>query len=231
MPTQPQIKRVETQLRQYRKKYLHKAFAEVDESATRIMVNFLLCDVLGYSELVDIKTEYRIRDQYADYVIQIKAKKQFIVEVKSIQFDLNQRHLRQSLEYGVNGGIDWIILTNGRQLQLYKIIFDKPVRHEKFFDWDLSDYAQIRRAASSIAYLAKRSVLKGDLDQLWQRQVELSPDRLAKIVYDENFIKLLRRQLKKNTKIHFKDDELYAGLHHMLSQPIKIDAKMPRVRK
>ena len=231
MPTLTQTKKVEQKLRQYRKKYLHKTFAEVDESATRIMVNFLLCDVLGYSELVDIKTEYRIRDQYADYVIQIKAKKQFIVEVKSIQFDLNQRHLRQSLEYGVNEGIDWIILTNGRQLQLYKIIFDKPVRHEKFFDWDLSDYAQIRQAASSIAYLAKRSVLKGELDQLWQRQVELSPDRLAKIVYSLDFVKLLRRQLKQNTKIHFKDDELYVSLHTMITKAVELDAKVPRTAR
>lgn len=46
----------------------------VNESATRIMVNYFLTDVLQYLELEDIKTEYAIRGEYADYVIQIKRK-------------------------------------------------------------------------------------------------------------------------------------------------------------
>ncbi len=62
MPTATQINRIEKDLREYRKKYLtKKQNLEVDESATRIMVNSFLTTVLSYLELDDIKTEYNIR--------------------------------------------------------------------------------------------------------------------------------------------------------------------------
>ena len=94
MPTMSQIARTEKDLREYRKKYLtKKQNLEVDESATRIMVNGFLTNVLGYIELDDIKTEYNIRGEYADYVIQLARKKHIVIEVKSIQIDLNDRHL------------------------------------------------------------------------------------------------------------------------------------------
>ena len=220
MPTTLHIQYTIKQLREYRKKYLRKEFSDIDESATRIMVNSFLCDVLGYRELVDIKTEYRIRDTYADYVIQTERKKNFIVEVKSMQVDLNQRHIRQSVEYAVNEGVDWVILTNGRQLQLYKIIFAKPIRHELFFDFDLTDLKQMKQIGQSIVYLSKKSILKNELEQLWRRQAELSPEKLAKVIKQEAFIKLLRREMKKLTKLHYNNEELTEALHQLISQEV-----------
>jgi hypothetical protein len=122
MATEHQIKQLEKRLRDYRKKYLtRKLNLELDESATRLMVNNFLTDILGYTELEDIKTEYNIRGEYADYVVQLKRKKHFIIEVKSIQLDLNSKHLRQSTAYAANEGIDWIVLFNGKQIQLYRL--------------------------------------------------------------------------------------------------------------
>ena len=128
MATERQKQQFEKRLREYRKKYLtKKQNLELDESATRIMVNYFLTDVLGYTELDDIKTEYAIKGGYADYVIQLARKKHFVVEVKSIQIDLNAHHLRQSRGYAADEGIDWILLFNGKQIQLYRVIFGKPI--------------------------------------------------------------------------------------------------------
>ena len=96
MATQHQTQQLEKRLREYRKRYLTKQQnLELDESATRLMVNYFLTGVMGYVELDDIKTEYNIRGEYADYVIQLARKKHFVIEVKSIQIDLNERHLRK----------------------------------------------------------------------------------------------------------------------------------------
>lgn len=85
MPTQYQTRQLEKRLREYRKKYLtRKENLDLDESATRLMVNYFLTEVLSYIELEDIKTEYNIRGEYADYVIQLARKKHFVIEVKSI---------------------------------------------------------------------------------------------------------------------------------------------------
>ena len=231
MPTNFQIQETTKKLREYRKRYLRKEFAEIDESATRIMINSFLCDVLGYEELVDIKTEYRIRDTYADYVIQTARKKNFIVEVKAMQLDLNQRHIRQSMEYAVNEGIDWVLLTNGRQVQVYKVVFAKPVRHELFFDFDLTDLKQITKAGESLAYLGKKSILRDELDQLWRRQAEISPERLARVIMQETFVKLLRREMKKLTKLHYTEEELQTALRRLIAKEIEGDISNKPIRR
>ena len=223
MPTNLQVRETIKKLREYRKRYLRKEFAEIDESATRIMINSFLCEVLGYEELVDIKTEYRIRDTYADYVVQTARKKNFIVEVKAMQLDLNQRHIRQSMEYAVNEGIDWVLLTNGRQVQVYKVVFAKPVRHELFFDFDLADLKQITKAGESLAYLSKKSIMRDELNQLWRRQAEISPERLARVIMQETFIKTLRREMKKLTKLHYTEEELQTALRKLIAKAVEGD--------
>ncbi len=212
MLTDKQTKDIIVKLRQYRRKYLQQKFADLDESGTRIIVNSLLCDVLGYEELIDVKTEYRIRELYADYVIMTKGKANFIVEVKAKKLRLNRKHMRQSMEYGVNEGIDWVLLTNGQEIELYRIMFERPVRSELFFKHDLSDYSSFKQAGRDLYHLSKRAIVSGQLEEYWERRVELSYPKLAKLVDSEPFLKLLRRELKKKTGLYFRDHELSSAM-------------------
>ncbi len=217
MPTAAQITRTEKDLREYRKKYLtKKQNLEVDESATRIMVNNFLTDVLGYAELDDIKTEYNIRGEYADYVIQLARKKHIVIEVKSIQIDLNDRHLRQSLSYAANEGIDWILLFNGKQIKLYRVLFGKPISYHPVFDYDLTDLSTIKQAASEIAYLGKKCVQKGELDTYWKRFDALTPSSLVKAIYTEDVIRAIRLRLKKNCGINFDQVDVAEAVQTLL---------------
>ena len=232
MPTDKAIKDTERKLRLYRRKYLvNDKFAELDESATRIMVNFFLTEVLGYEELVDIVTEYSIKGTYADYVIEVtksprgKKKQSMIVEVKARKLSLNASHIRQSVEYGASEGIDWVLLTNGCHLMLYRIIFGKPIKTKKFFDYSLDDLSQIKNAAKDIAYLTKKSILKDEIETAWQRYSELSPSRLASVVYDESFIKLLRYRLRKETGLSFPFPELCDALAKLIKTSVDVDLK------
>lgn len=216
MATDNQIKQIEYALREYRKKYLTKKYTELDESATRIMVNALLSKVLGYKELEDIKTEYEIRGTYADYVIQIARKKWFVVEVKAISVNLNEHHIRQSLGYAANEGIDWVILTNGRQLHLFHVVFSKPISTTKVLELDLGNLKTIKVNAKQLAYLSKRCVLKKELDNFWKRSSALAPESISKMLYSIEIGKLLRRKLKKDTGINFNLDDILEGLHTAL---------------
>lgn len=230
MATAHQLKQIETRLREYRKRYLtRKQNLELDESATRLMVNNFLTDVLDYVELDDIKTEYNIRGEYADYVIQIARKKHFVIEVKSIQIDLNNRHLRQSFSYAANEGIDWIVLFNGRQIQLYRVIFSKPVTHHLVFDFDLTDLSTIKTAAYHIANLRKQAVTKGELDTYWKRFDALTPTSLIKTIYSEDVIKAVRLKVKKNTGIAFDNLDVLDAMHELICTPN--EAVKPKVLK
>src|SRR5574337_1872666 len=150
MATENQIKVLAGLIKDYKRKYLRKEFSSRNEADTRIMTNSLLTEVLGYQELEEIKTEYRIKSEYADYVIQLKRKKHFVVEVKSIELDLSEKHLRQSLAYAANEGIDWILLMNGREIQLYKVNFGKPITTTMIFSVNLMDSNDLKKAPELI---------------------------------------------------------------------------------
>jgi predicted type IV restriction endonuclease len=224
MATENQLREFKEKLKTYKRKYLRKEFAKVDESATRIMTNSFLTEVLGYKELEEIKTEYRIRSEYADYVVQLRRKKHFVVEVKSIDIDINDKHLRQSLSYAANEGIDWILLMNGRQIQLYRVGFGKPITTQLIYKLDLIDNEDFKKAPELLWYLTKKAVEKNDLEDFWKRSNALKADYLAKLLYSEDIVKRLRNDLKTETGIYFQLEDVAESLHNLIT----CEVEMPR---
>jgi hypothetical protein len=214
MVTAFQIDQMIKELKEYKRKYIKKSFGDLDESGTRIMINAFLTQVLGYKELDEIKTEYSIRGEYADYVIQTARKKQFVVEVKSIQIDINDKHLRQSLSYAANEGIDWILLTNGKQFQIYRVLFEKPMRTKLVFDLRLDEISngEIRKYAEELVVFTKSRVLMNEHELFWQRRIALDPQNISKLLYCEDILKIVRRELKKSTGMYFDDNSIKDAL-------------------
>ncbi len=228
MATENQLKTLREQLKVYKRKYLRKEFTTLNEADTRIMTNSFLTEILGYRELEEIKTEYRIKSEYADYVIQLKRKKHFVVEVKSIELDLNEKHLRQSLSYAANEGIDWILLLNGREIQLYRVNFGKPISTTLIFKIDFMNSEDLRKAPELLWNLTKRAIEKGELETFWKRTTALEPVNLAKLVYSEEIVRRLRNDLKEQTGIYFQMEDVAASLAQIISD--KVEFPKPRLR-
>ena len=231
MPTEKQLQTVKEQLKVYKRKYLRKEFATLDESATRIMTNYFLTEILGYQELTEIKTEYRIKSEYADYVIQLKRKKHFVVEVKSIELDLNEKHLRQSLSYAANEGIDWILLLNGREVQLFRVNFSKPISTTLIYKLDLLDNDDMKKAPALLWNLTKRAVEKGELELFWKRTNALNSSNLAKLLYSEEIVKRLRNDLKEQTGIYFQTEDVAASLCQVITDKIEFPKPKLKIKK
>jgi hypothetical protein len=231
MATDKQLDTLREQLKVYKRKYLRKEFATLNEADTRIMTNSFLTEILGYRELEEIKTEYRIKGEYADYVIQLKRKKHFVVEVKSIELDLNDRHLRQSLAYAANEGIDWILLLNGREIQLYRVNFGKPISTTLIFKVNLMDATELKKAPELLWYLTKRAVDKRELDTFWKRTNALNPSNLAKLLYSEEIVKRLRNDLKDQTGIYFQVEDVADSLLQIITEAVEFPKARLRVKK
>lgn len=230
MATETQLQTLKIRIKEYKKKYLRREFSVLDESATRIMTNNFLTEILGYQELEEIKTEYRIRSEYADYVIQLKRKKYFVVEVKSIELDLSDKHLRQSLSYAANEGIDWILLLNGRQIQLYRVNFGKPVTTTLIYRLDLMDKEDFRRAPSMLWYLTKKAIEKGELETFWKKTNALNPSNLSKLLYSEEVVKRLRSDLKDQTGIYFQIEDIADSLREVIVEKVVFPKPKLRVK-
>lgn len=231
MATDNQLHELKEKLKTYKRKYLRKEFANLDESATRLMTNSLLTEVFGYKELEEIKTEYRIRQEYADYVIQLKRKKHFVVEVKSIDIDINEKHLRQSLSYAANEGIDWILLMNGRQIELYRVNFGKPISTTLIYKLDLLDKDDFAKAPEQLWYLTRKAVERNELEEFWKRSNALQPEYLAKIVYSEEILKRIRNDLKAATGIYFQLEDVAASLRTLITTPVDFPKPKLRIKK
>ena len=223
MLTEKQKKEYLSAFRAYKRKYLVEKYMELDESATRLMINSFLCDVLDYVELDEIKTEYAIKGTYADYVIQLENTQHIIVEVKAIQINLTDKHIRQALGYAADEGIDWVLLCNGRQWQLYRVIFGKPLQHKLVFNYDLTDDIQYKKAEKDFVYLTKKSVSRGELDTMWNRHVSIEPHNMCRHLYKIENIKLMKRMLKRESGINFTEEDIHEAIHKIVTTKIEID--------
>ncbi|MBI5856795.1 MAG: type I restriction enzyme HsdR N-terminal domain-containing protein [Sphingobacteriales bacterium] len=222
-------------LKSYAKKYLQGNVTELDESGTRLMINTFLTDVLGYVPITEVKTEYMIRGTYADYVIQLKDVRQFLVEVKALSFALSDKHLRQAINYGANEGIEWALLTNGKCFEFYKILFNKPIESRKVFSLDLSDQSQLKPCIEVIQYIHKDSVSNKGLNLLWNKTCALDPLNVAGLLLATPVTNFIKRTLKKKFKNKFSDEEIQASINRIIHEPIALEnikpTKIPKAKK
>ena len=228
MLTEGQKKQFLTAIKAYKKKYLQEKYSDLDESATRLMINSFLTEVLGYAELDEIKTEYSIKGTYADYVIQLGKKQHIVIEVKAIQIDLSEKHIRQALSYAANEGIDWVLLTNGKQWMLFRVIFEKPLKNILVFSFDLSIEESFKRACNNMEYITKKCVEKGELEEYWNRYIAIDPKNLCQHLYSPEVLKLLKRNLKKDVGINFSEEDLFEAIHKIVIT--KIDNPKPKFK-
>ena len=229
MLTKLQRNKFQEAFKSYRRKYVTKKYADLDESGTRLMINSFLTEVLGYAELEEIKTEYRIRSTYADYVIQIGKKQHMGVEVKAMQLDLSEKHIRQAVHYGADEGIDWVLLTNGRQFVLYRVIFEKPIDYKQILNIDISDINEFKRHLETFEYLTRKSLVSGGLEKFWKRCQASEPRNLCKYLYQPEVIKFMKRSLKKDAALNFSEEEIFNSIHEIIIT--EIDSKKPRFKK
>jgi hypothetical protein len=216
----------------YVKKFLSNKSMELDESGTRLMINSFLTDVLGYEPIEEVKTEYMIRGTYADYVVQIKGVQHFLVEVKALSLQLSANHLRQATNYGANEGIDFILLTNGKSFDFYKVLFNQPIEIKKIFSIDLSTTDSVKQSIDYLQFLHRDSVTHKGLDFLWNKTMALNPEYIAGLLYDPKVINFVKKTLKDKFKSKFTDEEIYNSINTIITEATPIEKiKIPRVKR
>lgn len=157
-----------------------------------------------------------IKGTYADYMVQTKGVRHFLVEVKAFSLALSENHLRQAINYGANEGVEWALLTNGKQFEFYRILFNKPIESRKVFSIDLTDPVQLKKAGETLQFLYKDSVNDKGLDVLWNKTVALDPKNLAGLLFHDPVTGYIRKTIKAKYKYAFTDDEIEGALRHLI---------------
>lgn len=172
---------------------------DANEADTRMFVTEILCEGLGYDRFSDLNTEYRIRGEYADYAIRMDSDVYAFVEVKRVNTKLGTKHLRQVQSYAVNEGVEWLILTNGAQWQVYHITGGLPVLTELAMEIDLVNGGTTNENADGMFYISKKALQRGKLADLWQAKHATSPKSLAAVMLSECVLSAVRKELRRAT--------------------------------
>lgn len=122
-------------------KYVRRAGGKVEENV-KIKLTLPLLQLLGYDVQKDLDFEHHVRNTRADIALMFEGKPKLIVETKDLDEDLDH-HVDKALDYAFKKGVDWVILTNGIEIRLYKsFITGVPPLDRKIFSTQLEDLPQ-----------------------------------------------------------------------------------------
>ena len=109
---------------------------DINESDTVRIITDMLDEIFGWDKYNEITAEYAIRGQYCDLAIKYEEKLKLLIEVKAINENLRELHLRQAVTYAATQGNNWVVLTNGVVWQIYRIRFEQPLQYDLVFTFD-----------------------------------------------------------------------------------------------
>jgi len=205
-------KKVEERIKKGLKKYkriLESARArDINEADTRLIITDLLSELFGFDKFTDITSEYMIRGTFCDFVIKIKEKQYFLIEVKRIGIDLKEPHIKQALDYASNEGVDWVILTNGVVWQVYKVLFKKPIDKQLVVNINLLE-ASFRDTSTleQLFLLCKEGVRKSAIDDFEASKQATDRYTISAILQTEPVLKSIRKEIRKINKVAKIEDE------------------------
>jgi len=198
------------------------------DTVQRLVVFFQ--DVLGYDQFEEITREAQVRDKYVDIAIKLDGTVKFLVEAKAAATDLRNRHIDQAKGYAAESNIRWVILTNGVMWSLYHLRFEEGIEYERLFVVDLAA-DQLDSAAEKLALLHRRSVLRDKHEAYWQKHAALDPGSVAKAMYSETVLRLMRRDIRRREGILVDEEDLAGAIHSMFSPEAREKIGPVRIRR
>ena len=215
--------RVRAGIRKFAKPLNDLIARDANEGDTRMLVNRMLTDVLGYDEFSDLTTEYQVRGEFADYGIRIDRDLVAFVEVKRVATKLGRKHIRQAEMYAVNEGVEWIILTNGADWRAYHLTGGLPVEIDLALDVNLVGDETLGQKAAQLFFLSRESLKRRQIDELWRARRATSPKSLARVLLTPTVTDAIRRELRRSTGQKVEGEDLARLLRETVLRPECLD--------
>ena len=184
------------------------------EADTRKIVSTILIDYLGWDEFSNLTAEQMIGSRYADFVIKNKDEELFVVEVKQISLKLRETHLNQARQYAVDEGIDWIILTNGREWQVYITeLHGKIPVTTLVYAVDLASTELKPAEKLELLYLlSEEASRKKEIETYYQRHIALTGENLISQILSNDVLNRLRISINSTTGQKLETGEIAVAL-------------------
>lgn len=192
------IDRLIKQTKTYQKIVQEQKIRDVNESDTVRIISRMLEDIFGFDEFTEVTGEYRIKGQYCDLAVKIDGKVKYLIEVKAIGLDLKDNHLKQAVSYGANSGIQWVVLTNSVEWEIYRIKFERPLGHELLISFNILDLNPRKKDDQDILFLLCKEGLSKDVIEEYSEHVRVvNKFVISAILQSEAGLRLIRKELRR----------------------------------
>jgi predicted type IV restriction endonuclease len=187
---------------------------DLNESDTVSIITDILAEIFGYDKYLEVTSELAIRGTYCDIAVKLGDKFQYLIECKAIGTELKENHLRQAIGYGANKGIQWVVLTNGIDWQVYRLRFEQPIAWDLVARFDLSTISiRNERDMEKMLILTKEGVEKGAREELFEKTQCVNRFMAAALILSDSVVSSLRREFKKlSDGINVEEAEIVALL-------------------
>ena len=171
---------------------------DLNESDTVTLITDMLSEIFGYDKYVEVTSELAIRGTYCDLAIKLGDKFEYLIECKSIGTELKENHLRQAIGYGSNKGIQWIVLTNGVEWNIYRLRFEQPIQWDLVAKFDFETLnLKSERDMERLVIMTKEGVEKNARAELFEKIQCVNKYVIGQLLLNEPVVSVLRRELKK----------------------------------
>lgn len=187
--------------------------ADINESDTVTIITDMLCEIFGYDKYTQVTSEFAIKKTYCDIAIKLGEKVALLIECKAIGIDLKDDHVRQASDYAANGGVDWVVLTNGVTWHVYKILFTKPVERVLLYSFDMEELNPKKDAdLEQLYYLAAEAFApnsKATLTSLYSQKQVMNRYVVGQFLLTDYVIQTVRRSLQRHfSEVKMTDEEV-----------------------
>lgn len=190
--------RLSKETRRFQKVLQNAKDRDINESDTVLIITDMLSRVFGFDKYSEITSEFAIRNTYCDLAVKTDGNVKYLIEVKAIGLALKDAHIRQAVGYGAQHGIQWVVLTNGVEWEIYRIKFDRPVGHELLCSYNFLDLNTRKNEDQEILYLLCKEGLSRDVIQEYHEHL-MSVNRfiISAILQSDSGLNMIRRELRR----------------------------------
>lgn len=213
-------KRLTTTVPKFKKILSRAKERDVNESDTVTIVTDMLEEIFGFDKYSEITREYSIQGTYCDLAIKTGKRIEYLIEVKAVGIDLNEKHLKQAVNYASREGIKWVVLTNGIQWEIHRVSLEDKVQNERLFSFNFADINPRQKDQRDLLFLlCKRGVQKDLIDDYYEYRQSVNRYTIGALLLTDSITSVVRRELRKlNPGIKVDADEIR---HLIRSEVIK----------
>jgi predicted type IV restriction endonuclease len=199
-----------------------------NESNTVMILIKFFEEVLGYDALLgEITTELPVKDRFCDFAVILgaktdegKPKPEFLVEAKAAHAkSLSEKHIEQAYNYAARAPVNWVLLTNGVEWQLYHLTFDaNGIQPDLVFNLSFlekmdedPDYVW-----DTLSVLAKSNVQDNSLETYYEQQKLLSPKTIVTTLLGEEVLMKIRQELNRKAPARLDLRDIFHGVMQVL---------------